>query len=79
MLDLVAGVEPEYQEHVRQNIILAGGSSCIPGLADSLGRALDEFGGGAVRTAEDPIFGGSDGGLALAHDAPKSDWEKLPA
>ena len=25
----------------------------------------------------DPVFVGSDGGLALALDAPDSDWEKL--
>jgi hypothetical protein len=28
---------------------------------------------------EDPVFVGSDGGLALALDAPDSDWEKLSA
>jgi len=28
---------------------------------------------------EDPVFIGSDGGLALAIDAPDGDWEKLSA
>jgi rod shape-determining protein MreB len=79
MLDLVAAVEPEYQEKVRQNIILAGGSSAIPGLANSLKRSLETFGGGEIRLANDPLYVGSDGGLALANDAPRSDWEKLPA
>ena len=32
-----------------------------------------------VRVAGDPVYAGSDGGLALAQDAPKSDWEKLSA
>jgi hypothetical protein len=27
----------------------------------------------------DPVFVGSDGGLALALDAPDGDWEKLTA
>ena len=34
MMDLLARVEPEYQERVRNNVILAGGSALIPGLAD---------------------------------------------
>jgi hypothetical protein len=28
---------------------------------------------------QDPVFIGSDGGLALAIDAPEGDWEKLTA
>lgn len=78
MIDLVAAAEPEYQERLRQNIIVAGGSSLIPGLPAALEQALGDIGGGAVRTADDPVFVGSDGGLALALDAPRSDWEKLP-
>jgi rod shape-determining protein MreB len=79
MIDLVAATEPEYQEDLRHNIILAGGSSVIPGLEGALHDALKEYGGGRVQSTDDPIFVGSDGGLALAKDAPKSDWEKLPA
>lgn len=79
MIDLIAAVEPEYQEQVRSNVILAGGSSAIPGLAAYLQHALKEIGGGKVRVVKDPIFVGADGGLALAKDAPKSDWEKLQA
>jgi hypothetical protein len=30
-----------------------------------------------VRVVKDPVFVGSDGGLAIAQDAPDSDWEKL--
>src|SRR5262249_37499795 len=33
MVELIARVEPEYQQHVRKNVILAGGGSQIPGLA----------------------------------------------
>jgi rod shape-determining protein MreB len=79
MLDLIARVEPEYQEKVRHNIVLAGGSSAIRGLDVALAAALQEVGGGVVRTVEDPMFAGADGGLAIAMDAPDSDWEKLVA
>lgn len=77
MIDLLSRVEPEYQEEVRNNITLAGGSSLIFGLAMSLQQELSEVGGGRVRGVKDPVFVGSDGGLAIALDAPDSDWEKL--
>jgi rod shape-determining protein MreB len=77
MLDLLARVEPEFQEHVRQNILLAGGSSLIHGLPDSLEEALAEVGGGQARVVPDPTFAGSEGALAIATDALESDWETL--
>ncbi len=78
MLDLLSRVEPEYQDAVRHNIILAGGGSQIPNLAAALQAALDEVGGGKVTAVADPVFAGSNGSLAIAADAPESDWEKLP-
>jgi rod shape-determining protein MreB len=77
MLDLVSRVEPEYQDDVRNNVILAGGGSQIPGLAQALQNSLAEMGGGRVRAVEDPVFAGSNGGLAIALDAPDTDWESL--
>jgi rod shape-determining protein MreB len=77
MLDLVARVEPEYQDKVRDNVILAGGSSLIPGLSHALDRALLDLGGGRTSVVKDPIFAGSDGGLAIARDATTEDWERL--
>jgi rod shape-determining protein MreB len=79
MLDLLARVEPEFQERVRNNIILSGGGGLISGLPEALEKALEQVGGGKVRYMEDPVFIGSDGGLALAIDAPEGDWEKLSA
>ena len=78
MLDLIARVDPEYQERVRRNIILAGGGSLIPGLAAALERALVDVGGGAVRAVDDPVFAGSNGSLAIALDGTDTDWEQLP-
>ena len=79
MLDLVSRVEPEYQEDVRNNVILSGGSGLIRGLGLLLQEALDDLGGGRVRVVADPLHVGSDGGLALAMDAPESEWERLAA
>jgi rod shape-determining protein MreB and related proteins len=77
MLDLVARVEPEYQHRVRHNVLLAGCCSLIHGLPEALQESMGEMGGGRVGRVQDPIFAGSDGGLALAGDAAEGDWEKL--
>src|SRR5262245_60526680 len=79
MIDLLARVEPEYQEKVRNNVILAGGSSAIAGLSEALERALAELGGGRTSVVKEPVFAGSDGGLAIARDATGSDWDRLVA
>jgi rod shape-determining protein MreB len=77
MLDLIAEVEPDYQERVRNNVVLSGGTGLIRGLGPRLEHELQAIGGGKVRVVKDPIFVGSDGGLAIALDAPEGDWEKL--
>jgi rod shape-determining protein MreB and related proteins len=77
MLDLLTRVEPEYQAKVRNNVILAGGTSLIVGLSEAIEKALAELGGGHATVVKDPVFAGSDGGLAIARDASSSDWEKL--
>jgi rod shape-determining protein MreB len=78
LLDLLARVEPEYQARVRNNIILAGGGSQIPGLAAAIEQALEDVGGCSVRVVDDPVFAGSNGSLAFALEASEADWEQLP-
>jgi rod shape-determining protein MreB len=77
MITLLTKVEPEFQNKVRNNVIIAGGSSLISGLPEALSKALDELGGGRATVVHDPVFAGSDGSLAIARDASNSDWEKL--
>ncbi len=77
MLDLLPRIEPEFQEKVRNNVILSGGSSQIDGLRSALEDGLKPVGGGSIKCVKNPVFEGSDGGLALALDAPDSDWDKL--
>src|SRR5438876_6262078 len=79
LLDLVAHVEPEFQDKVRHKVILAGGSALISGLTDAIEKALLDVGGGRATVVKDPVFAGSDGGLAIARDASNSDWERLSA
>lgn len=77
MLDLLPRVEPEFQADVRGNILLAGGVSQLAGLRPALEKALEPLGGGKVKAVKDPVFCGSDGGLAIALDALETDWEKI--
>ncbi len=77
MFDLISRVEPEYQPKVRGNVILTGGSSQLKGLGAALQDALQEIGGGKVRVVKEPAFVGADGGLAIATDAPDTDWETI--
>lgn len=79
MNDLLAAVEPEYQERVRRNVTLAGRGAKIRGLAARLEAALDELGGGKVAMVEDPVFAGAAGCVSIALDADESDWEKMSA
>lgn len=75
--DLVSRVEPEYQQRVLKNIVLAGGTSLIDGLPEALKNALSELGKVQITLVQDAVFAGSDGGLAIARDASDGDWEKL--
>jgi rod shape-determining protein MreB len=77
MLDLLSKVEPDFQDKVRNNVILAGGSSLITGLPEAIQKSLLELGGGRAVVVKDPVFAGSDGSLAIARDASSADWEKL--
>jgi len=79
MLDLLSRVQPDYQERVRNNIVVSGGTGLIRGLGPKLEQELQAVGGGKVRVVKDPVFVGSDGGLSIALDAPDEDWERLSA
>src|SRR5918992_517176 len=60
IIDLLSKVAPDYQENVRNNVILAGGSSLISGLSDAVQKSLSELGGGRATVVKDPVFAGSD-------------------
>jgi rod shape-determining protein MreB len=77
MLDLLSQVDPEFQQRVRNNVIVAGGGALIGNLAPTLEAALARVGGGKVTVTAAPMFVGSDGGLAIAQDAQDSDWDRL--
>lgn len=74
--DLIVGFDPEFQNELRHNIVLAGGGSQIRGLAEEVRSNLTEFGTCRVSAVEDPVYAGASGALSLAMDMPESEWRR---
>ncbi|MCA9000792.1 MAG: rod shape-determining protein [Planctomycetes bacterium] len=75
---LIATFDPEFQERLKNRVLLAGGGSQIRGLDSAIQAYMQEtLGGGKVIRIEEPIYGGANGALKIAHDMPEEFWEKL--
>lgn len=75
---LIATFDPEFQHRLRQRVLLAGGGSQIRGLERAIEDAMQRhMGGGKVVRIGEPIYGGANGALKIAHDMPENYWEKL--
>jgi len=76
--ELIASFDPEFQNHLKENVILGGGGSQCIGLDDAIEREMHEkLGGGRVTAVEEPVFAGANGALKIAHDMPEEFWERL--
>jgi len=75
---LVASFDPEFQQRLKERVLLAGGGSMIKGLDSAIEREMQTtLGGGRVVRIEEPIYGGANGALKIAHDMPAEFWEQL--
>jgi len=75
---LVATFDPEFQHRLKNRVLLAGGGSQIQGLDFAIELEMRErLGEGKVIRIEEPIYGGANGALKIAHDMPAEFWEKL--
>ncbi|MFC1556456.1 MamK family actin-like protein [candidate division KSB1 bacterium] len=72
---LVAGYDPEFQQKLRNNVLLAGGGSQMTGLPDLLEKGMERVGGGKVVRIDEPVFAGANGALKLAKRMPDRYWE----
>ena len=75
---LISSIDPEFQNKLRDRVLVAGGGSLIKGLDTAIEEAMHrDLGGGKVVRIEEPIYGGANGALKIAHDMPEDYWEKL--
>ncbi|TAJ23392.1 MAG: hypothetical protein EPO68_03210, partial [Planctomycetota bacterium] len=75
---LISTFDPEFQDRLKNRVLLAGGGSQIKGLDAAIeAEMLARLGGGRVIRIEEPVYGGANGALKLAHDMPAEYWEKL--
>ena len=75
---LVASFDPEFQDRLKDRVLLAGGGSQIRGLDTAIEACMqDMLGRGKVQRIEEPMYGGANGALKIAHDMPAEYWEQL--
>ena len=74
--ELISKFDPEYQDAVRRNIVLAGGGSQIRGLAEYIEREVRAYGPCGVKPVDDALYAGAAGSLALAQEMPAEYWEQ---
>lgn len=74
---LVASFNPEFQEKLRQNIVLSGGGGQMDGLNKRIEDGMAAIGGGRVVVVEEPLYAGANGALQLALDMPAEYWQQL--
>jgi len=74
---LVSTFNPEFQEKLRNNVVLSGGGGQMDGLDKRVAEGMKQFGGGRVTVVEEPLYAGANGALQLAVDMPTDFWQQL--
>ena len=74
---LVSSFNPEFQDRLRNNILLGGGGGQMRGLNKRIEDGLSGIGSAHVTVCEEPVYGGANGALQLAMDMPGEYWQQL--
>jgi len=74
---LVSTFNPEFQDRLRNNILLSGGGGLMEGLNARIEEAMKEYGGAKVTVVDEPLYAGANGALQLAIDMPSEYWQQL--
>ncbi len=76
--ELVANFDPEFQDELKNNVILAGGGSQIIGLRKEIENYMKEhLGYGRVSKVEEPVYAGANGALMLSKEMPEDFWNEV--
>ena len=74
---LVGSFDPDFQEALRNNILIAGGGSRLKGIDRAIEKSLQAYGGGRAICVDDAEFCGCMGALKMCEDMPNDYWEQL--
>ena len=74
---LVSDFDPDFQETLRNNIIVAGGGSRLAGIDKAIEKSLDNYGGGQAFCIQDVEFCGANGCLKMSQEMPENYWDKI--
>lgn len=75
--ELVGSFDPDFQEKLRNNVIIAGGGSRLRGIDVAVEKSLQEYGGGNAVCVQDAEHCGSVGALKMCMEMPEEYWEKI--
>ena len=75
---LISSFDPDFQDTLRNNILLSGGGGLLRGLNKRLEDGLaNSVGHAKVAVVEEPLYAGANGALQLAVDMPREYWQQL--
>jgi rod shape-determining protein MreB len=75
--ELVGTFDPDFQERLRNNVILAGGGSRLRGMDRAIEKGLAPYGGGRVISVDDAEFCGAMGALKMCEEMPTEEWDQI--
>lgn len=75
---LISSFDPEFQNELKENVILAGGGSQMIGLRKEIEDHMRKhLGYGRVTKVEEPVYAGANGALLLCKEMPEEYWTEL--
>ncbi|MDM8569321.1 rod shape-determining protein [Thiotrichales bacterium HSG1] len=75
--EMVGTFDPDFQERLRNNIVIAGGGSRLKGIDLAIERSLCKYGGGDATSVQDAEYCGCLGALKMCVEMPEEYWEKI--
>lgn len=74
---LIGNFDPDFQDALKANIVIAGGGSRLRGIDRAIEKSLEIYGGGRAVCIQDAEFCGATGCLKMAIEIPDDMWDEL--
>lgn len=75
--ELIGNFDPDFQDALKANILVAGGGSRLKGIDRAIEKSLAPYGGGRATCVQDSEFCGATGCLKMASEIPEEMWEEI--